>query len=246
MERQIYIASCVFTSRFPKLSVRIQDYVKERFGFEIVRCCVPSYKIAFFEEKMPEGELRECWKRLPDSAPFEAGDTVYSLCHNCSNIIEEMHPGVNVCSLWELIDQDEQFPIPQYSGMRAAIQDCWRAKDRTAEQDAVRSLLSKMNIVYTELPENRNRTEFCGSSLYRKQPERNPKLAPKHYAEGAEGKFIPHSEEEITAIMKDWCASMPEDNVICYCHYCLEGLLAGGADAVHIAQLLFPDLETGR
>ena len=35
-------------------------------------------------------------------------------------------------------------------------------------------------------------------------------------------------------------------NVVCYCHYCLEGLLAGGADAMHIAQLLFPDPETGR
>ena len=27
--------------------------------------------------------------------------------------------------------------------------------------------------------------------------------------------------------------------VVCYCHYCLEGLLAGGVRGMHIAELLF-------
>ena len=241
MAKHYYIASCVFTSRFPELSQRIQDYVTKRFGFEIVRCCVPSYKLSFFEEKMPEGELRECWKALPDSGMFKEGDIVYSLCHNCNNIIEEMHPGVEVHSLWELIDQDEQFVFPDYSDMNAAVQDCWRSKERKEEQDAVRSLLAKMNIAYAELPENHADTQFCGNSLYRKQPERNPKLAPKHYVEGAAGKFIPHTEEEIAEIMHEYCRTIPTDKGICYCHYCLEGLLAGGVDACHLAQLVFPE-----
>ena len=54
-----YIASCVFTSRFPKLSLRIHKFVKERYGLQVVRCCVPKYKIKDFEERMPEGELRK-------------------------------------------------------------------------------------------------------------------------------------------------------------------------------------------
>jgi hypothetical protein len=33
-----YIASCVFTSDYPELSLRIQDYLKERFGMEINYC----------------------------------------------------------------------------------------------------------------------------------------------------------------------------------------------------------------
>ena len=31
-----YIASCVFTRDYPELSLRIQDYLKERFGMEII------------------------------------------------------------------------------------------------------------------------------------------------------------------------------------------------------------------
>lgn len=236
---EYYIASCVFTSQFPELSKKIQDYVRERFGYEIVRCCVSRYKIREFEEKMPEGSLRECWRGLPDSGQFKEKDHVYSLCHNCNNIIEEMHPGVQVYSLWELLDSDEQFPLPDFCGKRMILQDCWRAKDRKGEQDAVRSLLGKMHVEIIEPEENRDRTQFCGASLYRAQPPRNPKLAPKHYVCEAVGKFVPHTPEEQRKIMENYCRKFGTERVVCYCHYCLEGLKMGGVDAVHLAQILF-------
>lgn len=236
---EFYIASCVFTAKFPELSFRIQNYVRERFGFTIVRCCVPKYKVREFEEKMPEGSLRECWSKLADSGLFSEGDIVYSLCHNCNNIIEEIHPGVEVHSLWELIDSDPDFSYPDYHGLKAFVQDCWRSRDRKDEQDAVRNLLVKMDIEAQEVGENREKTEFCGTSLYRAQPPRNPKLAPKHYVNGAEGKFIPHSLEEQKEIMRNYCRRFGNNKVICYCHYCYEGLQTGGAEASHLAQLLF-------
>ena len=93
MRRNYYIASCVFTSQFPELSFRIQEYIKNRWGYEIVRCCVPKYKLREFENRMPDDESREKWSSLPDSGCFREGDQVYSLCHNCNNIIGEMHPG---------------------------------------------------------------------------------------------------------------------------------------------------------
>ena len=238
---EYYIASCVFTSQFPELSRRIQDYVRDRFGFTVVRCCVPKYKLREFEEKMPEGSFRECWSSLPDSGLFSEGDRVYSLCHNCNNIIEEMHPGVRVRSLWELIDSDPAFSFPDYHGLKAYVQDCWRSRDRKDEQDAVRHLLGKMGIEVMEIAESRGQTSFCGASLYRAQPPRNPKLAPKHYVEGAAGKFIPHSPEEQMVIMREYCRQFGHDKTVCYCHYCYEGLQIGGADASHLAQLLFPE-----
>ncbi len=35
-----------------------------------------------------------------------------------------MHPGVRVHSLWELLAADEEFPFPDYQGMKVTIQDC--------------------------------------------------------------------------------------------------------------------------
>ena len=234
-----YIASCVFTSKYPELSMRIQSYIRERFGYEIVRCCVPKYKIREFTEKMPGGTCRDAWNALPDSGLFQSGDVVYSLCHNCNNIIEEMHPAAAVHSLWELIDQDESFPFPDFQEKEVYVQDCWRARARSDEQAAVRSLLKKMHLSFRETKPHHAETEFCGNSLYRPQPPRNPKLAPKHYVEQAAGKFIPHTPEEQKNIMEDYCRRFSGMPVICYCHYCLEGLLLGGADGMHLAQLLF-------
>ena len=235
---EYYIASCVFTPKFPEISAKIQKYIRERYGMTIVRCCVPNYKLDEIAQRVPE-KHRPDWLALPDCADFKAGDTVYSLCHNCSNIIEETKPGVNVPSLWELILSDDKFVYPDYSGMKVTIQDCWRAKERIDEQKAVRELLKKMNIEFLELEDNFDKTDFCGISLYRPQPKRNPTLAPKHYVDGAVGKFEPHTPEEQKKIMEDYCKQFTTDTVVCYCHYCHEGLELGGMNTKHIAELLF-------
>ncbi len=238
MSQSYYIASCVFTSKYPELSKVIQQYIHNRYGMQIVRCCVPKYNLQGFTEQMPE-DYRGKWEGLPDCADFQPGDTVYSLCHNCSAILEESKPGVNIKSIWELILSDEGFTYPDYHGQTIVVQDCWRAKDRTEEQDAVRGLLRKMNFEIHELPENGKNTDFCGVSVYRPAPKRNLELAPHRFVENAAGKFIPHTKDEQTALMQDYCKRFRGEKVVSYCHYCLEGLNLGGADAKHLASLLF-------
>ena len=241
MSKTYYIASCLFTARFPETSIKIQKYVENRFDIEILRCCIPNFRVKENTERIPDENVREAWKKLPVSAKIEPGDTVYSLCHNCTNILAEQRDGVNLISLWELIDKDKTFVYPNYAGLKVTVQDCWRSREQHGEQDAVRSLLSRMNIEYIETAENRENTNFCGSTLYREQPAKNAKFAPKHYVEQAVGKFLPHTPEEQVAIMQDYCKNFTTHIVVCYCHYCLEGLLQGGVEGRHIAQLLFPE-----
>jgi hypothetical protein len=240
-----YIASCVFTSRFPELSFHIQSYIKKHTGLLIVRCCVPKYKLQEFTDKMPVSHQKE-WREIPDSGDFQAADVVYSLCHNCSAIIDEMKPGTEARSLWELILQDNEFAYPDYHGKMMAVQDCWRARDRRMEQNVVRQLLNRMNIHVIELEKNFEKTEFCGNSLFRPAPPRNLKLAPKRFVENAEGKFLPHTLDEQKQLMEDYCSRLNENDVVAYCHYCQEGLELGGVNVRHLASLLFePEKEFG-
>lgn len=145
-----YIASCVFTERFPELSEKIRNYVKNNYDMEIVRCCTPGWKVKIHEDRMPEGKLYDEWKDLPQSKVFTLQDAIWSLCPNCMNIAEEWR-NATVHSLWEQIDRDPHFPFPDYHGM-----------------------------------------------------------------------------------------------VVCYCHYCLEGLLTGGINGKHIAELLFAPEKSRR
>lgn len=236
--KSYYIASCLFTARFPQLSMRVQEYAASR-GLEVVRCCVPRFRVRQNTERIPDDEVREAWAALPTHAELQPGDTAYTICANCTNITLEQHPGVAVRSLWKLVAEDPALSLPSLSGMEATVQDCWRTREQAEEQAAVRTLLGKMGVVWHEAPRNHAEADFCGATLFRAQPKKNAHFAPKHYVEQAEGLFQPHDEPEIEALMREHAASLPTHTVITACHYCLEGLLMGGADAHHIAKLVF-------
>lgn len=236
-----YIASCIFTAKYPELSQKIQAYVTKQFGIPIVRCCVPGYRLEYFVDQM--GPYGENWADLPDCGDYAPGDTVYSICHNCSAIIEEHKKNVWVKSLWELILEDENFDFPDYKRAPITIQDCWRAKGRHEEHEAVRALLRQMNFDIHELPDNLDETEFCGVSLYRPSPKRNLQLAPNRYVKNAAGKFIPHTKEQQIELMQTYGQRFETPNVADYCHYCHEGLELGGVNAFHLAALLFEPEE---
>lgn len=235
----IYVASCVFTQNYPELSIQIQKYLEKRFNMQIIRCCVPNYKIKEFEDSMPDW-MRQQWKNLPSYQEFSNENTMVYVCHNCSAIFQETQPQIKLLSLWELILNDADFPFPDYHHEEMTIQDCWRSYDNRCEQEAVRSLLMKMNIDTVELEENYEKTQFCGISLYQPSPKRNLILAPERFVKNAEGKFFPHSDEEKLKLMHTYCRKIKTERVVAYCHYCVKGLKLGGKDAKHIAELLFP------
>ena len=231
-----FIASCIFTIRYPELSFRVQKYVADRFGMKILRCCIPNYMVQEFENQISEN-FRAEWKNLQTGMIFQPEDETYSICHNCMNITEEFRHA-KAFSLWELLLEDSKFEFPNLP-WEVTIQDCWRSRQRSNEQDAVRKILSRMHMKIHEAEKNHAETDFCGNSLYRQQPSRNPKLAPKFYRDGAVGKFEPHSFEEQVELMKNYRLTLPTEKVICYCHYCHEGLKLSGDGSYHLAELLF-------
>jgi len=44
-----------------------------------------------------------------------------------------------------------------------------------------------MNIEFVEAEQHHGQTDFCGSMLYRPQPNKNPHFAPRHNVAGAMG-----------------------------------------------------------
>lgn len=230
-----YIASCVLSKNYPDISASALDYVEKR-GIQIMRCCVPDYKVKEFEDVM-QPSIADRWKSYPYYIPYKEGDTIVSACHNCTNIFSEVHPDVDVISIYELIARDENFVYPDYHGREMTLQDCWRAKDHDEEKKAVRELLRRMNIKVVEMEDDE---DFCGISLLRPQPARNPKMAPLHYGpEQTVGKFGTYTPEEQAAIMREHGKKIPTDEVVCYCHYCLEGLRLSGKKSFHVLELLF-------
>lgn len=237
---KFYVASCAFTELYPELSFKVQDYIRERFNLPIIRCCVPNFRVADCDNRVPES-LRDRWRNVKHYEKFSVGSTLISICHNCSAIYEESRPEILRESIWELILSDESFQYPNHGGEAITVQDCWRSKENSAEQEAIRELLRRMNFKIVELPENHERTKFCGYSLYQLQPPRNPKLAPKRFLHGAQEFFKPHTDEQKKLLMEKHCAQIKTEKIVAYCHYCIRGLKLGGANAFHLAELLFEE-----
>lgn len=238
MKENYYIASCVFTAWHPNLSKKIQEYVKNRFDIKPVRCCMPDFKVNEYAEKMPE-DYRDEWCALSNTLDFKNAERVFTICHNCTNLICDTYPEINVTSLWELILSDEDFVYPDYGHQTMYLQDCWRAAESLGEQLAVRKLLEKMNIDIIELPDNFEKTRFCGRSFYKLKYIRESRRAPKNHPLNTNPEAPIPSDDEQISMMRSYCKDFADTPVVCYCHYCLEGISKGGAKGYHLAELLF-------
>lgn len=120
------------------------------------------------------------------------------------------------------------------------IQDCGRAYDRPAVQDAIRSLMCKMDIEVVELPDAREKSRFCGPAFLKAVPKQDASFAPWRYVEDAaeRGIFVAHEPDEIQRLLEEHCAAIEPDEVVCYCTACDMGLEAGGKHPVNIIELV--------
>ena len=213
MSKQYYYPSCKLDIQLPEISTALRAYFKQ--SHEVRFCCRADLK------------------------SLTSDDEIIYICNSCAAFFEESSSSHKIVSVWEVIVKDKNFTYPDYKNKRMTIQDCWRTHDNASQQNAVREILSAMNIEVVEQKNNREKTKFCGKSLYEELPKGYDILAPNKLVKEAQGLFIPHSEAQKAALMKEHCESIDTDEVVCYCLACLNGVNAGGKLGVHLAELVF-------
>ena len=159
-------------------------------------------------------------------------------------MIEESSNAAAFTYVWELIDRDADFPFPDYGGECMSVQDCWAAVERRDMQEAIRSLLRKMNVTIVEQEENFDKTRFHGHALLAPCFPGNAKLIPRRYENGNSPMFTPMTEEEQHAYFQRHAQKLPTEKAVCSCKYCRDGIDACGKTGIHILQLLFPIKES--
>ena len=215
---KIFLPACKIKKKFSYASKQLEDYLKEQVNLETVGCC----KVF-------------CGKSGSE-------DHAIVICNNCAAIIEESSKVSSVEFVWEIIDRDPDFVFPDYHGERMSIQDCWRAYEKRNVQDAIRSILQKMNIEVVELKEHHQNTKFCGADLLESCTEIEKKFAPRRYVEEGADRYHPIPKEEEDNWLKNYCRQIQTEKTVCYCMSCLNGIKRGGKTAVHLIELLFPEM----
>ncbi len=215
----VFFPSCKTKADYRSASAAPAAYIRAKCGVEPIGCCRVNHQ-----------------KRTPD-------DTALVVCNNCAAILEESSNAGKIEFVWELIDQDENFPFPDYHGEQMTVQDCWIAVEKRKVQDTVRSLLRKRNIDVVERPENHEKTRFCGVNLLAPCTKSNAQLAHRRYVEEGSHMFTPMSEEEQRAHFRAHGSQIMTDKVVCCCKFCRDGINRGAKTGIHLLELLFPAAE---
>lgn len=216
-----FFPGCKVTAQFKDASKTAREYINQKFGIKSIGCCRPNHK------------------------KLTAEDTAIVVCNNCAAIMEE-NTDAEIKFLWQVIDQDPEFPFPDYHGEKVTVQDCWVAFEKRDVQDTVRSLLRKMNIQPVELEENYEKTKFCGVNLLSPCTESNAALAHKRYVEQFSYMFTPMGPDEQVEHFRKHCEQIKTDKTVCYCKFCTDAINMGGKQGIHLLELLFPLQEESR
>lgn len=210
----VYFPSCKFMEFAPQTGERVTNYMREHFDAVVAGCCRPEHH------------------------KLTVDDIAVTICNTCQAIVAEDSPA-RVMSVWELVAADSGFSLPDAHGERMALQDCWRSRGCAGQQDAVRTVLHRMNVDVVELDDARDASTFCGTTLLAPLPPENARFAPRQLGAHTPGLYMSCSPDEQRRLMEERCADIPVERVVCYCVPCTKGIRLGGKSAIHLAELVF-------
>lgn len=212
-----YYPSCNFQKFFPDTARRIRAYLSAQADVTIAGCC-----------------------HVTNGLPA-AGETIVTVCMSCYRLLREMRPDCRVISLYEFLLTRKDFPWPDMQGQEMILQDCFRARGCHELQEAVRNCLHNMHVSYEEAEPSRDEADYDGSFLLHLPNAQNQGEAPHYFTEYLPQHLHVLPPEKWPDYYAERARTFSGKPVVLYCNTCTTSLKQGGADAVHIAELLFPE-----
>ena len=116
-----------------------------------------------YENMGPMEMFLTCCKHIP---PLPSGTEVINTCPGCDKRYRENYQDSSTVSLWEVIAKDSFFPFPDYGKQEMTIIDACPTRDQTRVHNAVRKLVSRMNISLVEPEMTRAKSTCCGDVFW--------------------------------------------------------------------------------
>ena len=157
--------------------------------------------------------LLSCCKHEP---LVEQGTEVINICPGCDKRYRNDYAQTSTVSLWEIIDNSDVFPFPDYKGKIMTSNDACPTRDQERIHKAIRSLLKKMNITLVEPAKTGTKGVCCGDTFYGEMPT-----------------------EKVNQQMIKRAGEMPVDDVVVYCVSCTKSMFIGGKKPHYMVDLLF-------
>ncbi len=190
-----------------------RTYFNPGCGLSLYKSEMEQKILKFLNENYCEVNIHKiCCHHDPQ---LEAPAHIINVCAGCDRRFRSLYEGITTISLWEVLDEIDTFPFPDYEGLKLSVQDACPIREKPQVHNAVRSLLRKMNIQVVEAEFYGTRSICCGDDLYQKVPL-----------------------EKVHEHMKMRAESMPCNDVCVYCVSCIKSMHNGGKTPRHLIDLL--------
>jgi Fe-S oxidoreductase len=196
--RQVFAPGCALNLYKPELGQRMLKFLNENLGD------IPEHKICCRHDP-----------KLPKQTQ------VINVCAGCDRRYRQLYEGISTISLWEILAQSKTFPFPNYGGKEMTIHDACPTRTQERVHNAIRTLLTRMNIKVVEPKNTRIKSTCCGDSYYGVLPV-----------------------DEVKEQMKKRADEMPCEDVVVYCVSCIKGIYIGGKTPRYMVDLLFGEDTT--
>jgi Fe-S oxidoreductase len=177
----------------PELAWKIHKYLNEKFG----------------EVEM----LLTCCQHNPN---LHENSRVINVCPGCDKRFGKDYKGVTTISLWEVVNENDFYDFPDYKGRSMSIIDACPTREEDRVQNAIRSLLIKMNIMLVEPKNTRKESTCCGDVYYGSMPT-----------------------VKVKELMTEKASEMPENDIVVHCVSCIMAVKNGGKNPQYLADLIF-------
>ena len=211
----VFFPGCQLAATRPNQIVQVYDHLRNGFtnGLSLMLgCCGAPAQWAGNEDLFKEqlAIFRKNWHKLGEPR-------VVAACATCLLMIRQNLREIHALSLWEVFSENGMPPLAFRPQEPPAIHDPCTTRRDEKTQSAVRDLLNRQGVPFTELALGRDKTECCGFGGLMQNA--NPSLA----------------REVVTRR-----AALSDVNYLTYCAMCRESLVAVGKRTIHILDLFFP------
>lgn len=192
MPKTYFNPGCALSLYKPKMETNLLAFLNENYG------PVTLHKICCHHEPQ-----------------LDTGSVIINVCAGCDRRFRSLYSGISTISLWEILDGLTAFRYPDYTGLKISVHDACPVREKPQVHQAVRNLLTKMNIEIIETKFHGTQSICCGDDFYPKLPV-----------------------EMVHKKMKERAASMPCEEVCVYCISCIKSMHIGGKKPRYLIDLL--------
>ncbi|MGL5439135.1 MAG: heterodisulfide reductase-related iron-sulfur binding cluster [Filifactoraceae bacterium] len=191
-------------------------------SLELLKKAIPNIKLSSYCCGKPSTHINQGrdfegrFDKLYSSLESKGVSKIVTGCPNCYKLLSSKLQGIEVVSIWKVLDEVIKLGDINLEGQRFIVHDPCSTKDLEEEHSHIRSILTKINVDVVEFEYSKKRTMCCGQKNMMMVLDRNKAMK----------------------ILQNRVVQSGDYKIVSYCAACVKAFRSVDKEAVHLLELI--------